>query len=172
MKIQTWGPKEDFDHQGRWYAYFAEALGTDGKYHIMSFRQAPSSDIEVQENCRKAAAASLKQHMFVKGVWQDTWDDLSVEEVRSRLLSNDVGHWELHEGSFDPNDWGDLGPVEHVASVGGSEGSGELMYYVLKCGSRYFRQEGYYASWDGSRWDGKFREVQGVERTIVVWEDK
>ena len=174
VKIQTYGPKKGTSVLGApVYWYFAEALGTDGRYHSTSVESSPTQHVDLQESFRNSAATALKHLMMERSVWQETWDDLTVEGVRDALIDNeDVGDWELHEGSFDPNAWGDLGPVEHVASVGGSEGAGEVMYYVVKCGSRYFRKEGYYASWDGSRWDGRFREVHPVEKTITVWDDK
>ena len=67
-----------------------------------------------------------------------------------------------------------LGTVKHVDSHGGHEGAGEEMWVVFSVTdgdvSRIFRKDGYYASWDGSDWDGDFREVKPKLKTITVWE--
>jgi hypothetical protein len=63
-----------------------------------------------------------------------------------------------------------LGRVEFVEQVGGGEGEGEHVHLVLRVGDRYFKKEGYYASYDGTTWDGDFREVKPAEKTIMVYE--
>ena len=66
--------------------------------------------------------------------------------------------------------------VEVEATVGGGEGSGEEMYLVLKTTDgesvQYFRKDGYYASFDGSNWDGAFYEVTPTQKTITVYPRK
>lgn len=52
----------------------------------------------------------------------------------------------------------------------GTEGGGEYIYIVFKIGDRHFKKEGYYASYDGSNWDGDFQEVTPIERTVVFYE--
>lgn len=39
-------------------------------------------------------------------------------------------------------------------------------------GTRYFRKDGFYQSHYGTDWDGEFREVRPVEKTITVYEAK
>jgi hypothetical protein len=61
-----------------------------------------------------------------------------------------------------------------VQDVGGGEGDGELRYAVYsftdKTGTKYFRKDGYYASYDGTTWDGAFREVTPHERVVIFYE--
>ena len=63
--------------------------------------------------------------------------------------------------------------VSCVADVGG-EGQGDIRYAVFcftdGSGTKYFRKDGFYASYDGSTWDGEFSEVQPQERVVTVWE--
>lgn len=64
--------------------------------------------------------------------------------------------------------------IRCVKNVGGYEGSGEERWAVFsledETGIRYFRKDGYYASYDGTTWDGAFREVKPTERTVVFYE--
>lgn len=69
----------------------------------------------------------------------------------------------------------ELGTVQVVDSVGGYEDDGAYVHLVLKVTSdegnvRWFKKEGYYASYDGTSWDGDFSEVHPREKTIVVYE--
>lgn len=56
----------------------------------------------------------------------------------------------------------------------GGEGMGETRYVVFSVtdgvDTRYFRKDGFYASYGGSTWDGEFSEVQPQERVVTVWE--
>jgi hypothetical protein len=56
----------------------------------------------------------------------------------------------------------------------GGEGQGDKRYVVFKfsdeSGVKYFRKDGYYASYDGSTWDGDFREVKPVDRVVTFYE--
>ena len=73
--------------------------------------------------------------------------------------------------------------VEDDEETGG-EGSQEDIYvvfsvtaHVVKDGigserKRYFRKTGYYASYDGSNWDGDFIEVFPKQKEITVWVTK
>lgn len=36
---------------------------------------------------------------------------------------------------------------------------------------RFFRKLGYYSSYDGYEWDGKFREVQAKQKVVTYYED-
>jgi|SRR5687768_13567567 len=102
------------------------------------------------------------------------WDLLTPPVVECELMSlEDVDWWTLKSDDHDECAWGeDLGPVKLLESIGGDEGSGEYMAVVLQVGSRVFRKEGHYASWDNDRWDGKFREVKPVKKMITVWEEQ
>lgn len=105
---------------------------------------------------------------------KQTWDDLDVREVEGMLGSVDVSWWEYHEGFDTEADFPELeslGVMRHVESVGGTDGSGEYMAVVMRLGSRTFRKEGHYASWDNDRWDGPFREVRPVQRMVTIWEE-
>lgn len=61
-----------------------------------------------------------------------------------------------------------------VSDQYGGEGQGDTLYIVISLSdgtnTRYFRKDGFYASYDGSTWDGDFREVTPVERTVTFYE--
>lgn len=64
--------------------------------------------------------------------------------------------------------------VEVVESFGG-EGQGDHVHTVVKItdptgGVEYWKKDGYYASHYGTDWDGDFRQVNAVERTVVFYE--
>jgi hypothetical protein len=103
----------------------------------------------------------------------ENWDDLTVDEVRGVLDSSEYDWYELGdiETEDDVPDLKDLGRMRVVERIGGREGAGEYMAVVLQLGSRTFRKEGHYASWDADRWDGPFREVQPVQKMVTVWEE-
>lgn len=66
-----------------------------------------------------------------------------------------------------------LGKVEVVEDFGG-EGQGDLRYVVFKVTFadetvKYYRQEGYYSSCDGTDWDGDFTEVTPKEVLRTEW---
>lgn len=52
----------------------------------------------------------------------------------------------------------------------GGEGQGEKLWVVVKIDGKFYRKSGYYSSYDGSEWDGPFREVSPVQKTITVYE--
>ena len=71
---------------------------------------------------------------------------------------------------FDSYKWVEIpgfGRLEVVEYDGGGEGHGEYIYLVFKIGDRYFRKTGYYASFDGSNWDGSLEEVEPFEKTVT-----
>lgn len=61
-------------------------------------------------------------------------------------------------------------PVIYIDGEGGGEGSGESVWMVLKIGSQYFKKDGYYASYDGTHWDGDVTEVRRRQVTVNIWE--
>lgn len=62
-----------------------------------------------------------------------------------------------------------LGAVTEVDSGGGMD-EGSNLFTVLEIGTRFFRKSGYYASHDGSYWDGSFKQVRPREKLITVYE--
>lgn len=68
-----------------------------------------------------------------------------------------------------------IGQAVLVEDHGGSEGSGEERWFVFEVtdpegNKRIFRRDGYYASFDGSYFDGPTEEVKPVEKLVTVWE--
>ncbi len=61
-----------------------------------------------------------------------------------------------------------------VQDEGGGEGEGETRFAVFsftdETGTRYFRKDGFYASYDGTTWDGDFREVTPKEKVVTFYE--
>lgn len=88
-------------------------------------------------------------------------------------LSYELQKYNRETKKYEPTDFRISGfPLEIVEDVGGGEGDGDTRYLVFKLGSQFFRKDGYYASYDGSVWDGDFYEVFPREKTITVYEDK
>jgi ribosomal protein S3AE len=92
---------------------------------------------------------------------------------------------ELHWGDVDSHEYSFAKyslPVEFhgrllelVESDTGGEGHGEDIHMVFKTTDvdgteQYWRKEGCYTSYDGSEWDGDFREVRPVERVVTFYE--
>lgn len=94
-------------------------------------------------------------------------DKLTTAEILQYIDEADYSWYELRDGEY-PVDG--LGIVKSVFAFGGGEGSGEEMWCVIQVGSRLFRKDGYYRSWDGDNWDGPFREVTAKPKTITVYE--
>ena len=67
-----------------------------------------------------------------------------------------------------------LGVVERVDANEGGGGGGDNIWLVFKVTSafstRYFKKTGYYASYEGSSWDGPFTEVHPVDRVVRFYE--
>jgi hypothetical protein len=63
--------------------------------------------------------------------------------------------------------------ADRVAEYGG-EGDGDQYWVVISISdgttTRYFRKDGYYASYDGGYLDGDTREVKPAERLVVFYE--
>lgn len=70
-------------------------------------------------------------------------------------------------GSYEWVEIPGFGRLEVVEYDGGGEGHGEYIFCVFKIGDRYFRKTGYYASFDGSNWDGALEEVKPFEKTVT-----
>lgn len=53
----------------------------------------------------------------------------------------------------------------------GGEGQGDQRYVVFSVGDKFYRVDGYYASWDGSNWDDPTPyEVTPKEVTVIEYE--
>jgi hypothetical protein len=88
----------------------------------------------------------------------------------------EMSEWHTWAELGDPIAVPGLGIVSSVENFGGLGGAGEYAWFVLRIspedGSEPFlvRKEGYYASYDGSTWDGAFEIVEPREKTITVYE--
>lgn len=60
-------------------------------------------------------------------------------------------------------------PVEFVDEFGGMD-MGSTLWVVFKVGDQLFKKNGWYASHDGSYWDGSVDEVKPVQKTVTVFE--
>ncbi len=80
--------------------------------------------------------------------WRDWWSDPNTP-IRIKL----------DDGSYDV----------HIEDQYMGEGDGVLTFVIVKIGDQFFKQEGYYTSYDGNDWEGDFREVAAYEEIRRVW---
>lgn len=104
------------------------------------------------------------------------------DEMRTVLEDGGYTPWRSERVDIKPFPHGKV-RVEDDEETGG-EGSQESIYIVLSVTAhvvedgigaerkRYFRKQGYYASYDGSNWDGDFHEVWPKQKEITVWVSK
>lgn len=69
----------------------------------------------------------------------------------------------------------DIGILRLIENIGG-EGQGDYAAMVFSVAStdgatRLFRKEGYYASHDGTTWDGDFAEVEAYDKTVTDYRE-
>lgn len=115
---------------------------------------------------------------------------LTVEQVEQLLVDVYNQNYKWADGSEDINwneieelfEWGNSDgyeahgvKIENADFDTGGEGHAEDIHMVFKTTDRngnvqYWRKNGYYASYDGSSWDGDFREVRPVERLVTFYE--
>lgn len=112
-------------------------------------------------NFNELLVKAYAKAMEDRGYSADEYDSISQEIITE---SEYFGPFEL-----------DGYEIGVAADVGGGEGDGEERYVVFKIfngtETRYFRYDGYYASWDGSTFDDlEPREVLAQEKVIVVFE--
>lgn len=71
--VQTYGPKEGLDPTGEIdvFYYFAEAKGTDDRYHSLKTYAAVTPYTAFQERQRELTGSALEQRMREEGVWSD-----------------------------------------------------------------------------------------------------
>lgn len=115
--------------------------------------------------------------------------DFSIEDVKLALAqwtNREVrGYDDVEDFDEDDIDWSELmyslrksdayltafGEL-FVVSAEGGEGQGDYAEIVFSVDNRrFFRKRGAYSSYAGFEWDGRFREVRAVEKTITVYED-
>lgn len=117
--------------------------------------------------------SALSDHIFVsEGTWN--YGDRKGEPYRYE----DAG-WDQWEEISDhsnpqPVEVLDVGTVRVVDAQPGREGMGEHIYMVFeitdaKGDVKFYQKTGYYASFDGSNWDGDFSEVEPTEKTMTVY---
>lgn len=113
---------------------------------------------------------------------------MDVREVESLLenhvhnvgYDDDSGWWLWSEMAACGNGLTEvegLGTVEIVKADTGGDGHGEHCEMVFQVSSvyfetRYFVKEGYYASYDGTSWDGDLYEAWPVVREVTFYEKK
>jgi hypothetical protein len=96
-----------------------------------------------------------------------TWDGKEAEAT-----FNSRNFWyEIEDGEIDLGI--DLGIAKFVTGETGGEGSAEHIWLVFSVTNgdsvQYFKKTGYYASYDGSNWDGALVEVEPFEKTVTDW---
>jgi len=106
----------------------------------------------------------------------DDFDEVIANNWDSESDGSDYVDWnEIGYGLSKPKEIAGLGTVQTVKDHGGGEGSGEERYVVIKVtdnqgNETYYRKDGYYASYDGSTFDGEFREVTPRDRVVTFYE--
>lgn len=123
-------------------------------------------------------AADLEAYFNEENLLEDGWGELTYQ-------LKDGTRYDYNKGDSVPVKPFPHGKVliEDDEETGG-EGSQESIYIVFSVESydahpfddspakRYFHKSGYYASYDGSNWDGDFTEVFPKQKTITVWVTK
>lgn len=107
----------------------------------------------------------------------DTHGVLRALESHDDYDENEESIWTFVEDILwekKPVEWPRLGTVTLVNDHGG-EGMGDLRFMVIRVqmcegSDRLFRKDGFYSSYCGTDWDGHFREVRAVEKTVTVYE--
>jgi hypothetical protein len=120
--------------------------------------------------------------VMVYGEWpnyEKTFRDATPEEATAWKAYREyrLAYEEFKEGLSPEDDYITVpgcGRVTVVEDFGG-EGEGERYYLIFRVdfedGScRYFKMNGWYASYDGGYYDGPFEEVKPVDRTITFYE--
>lgn len=99
-----------------------------------------------------------------------------VHVSRKRWNSDTRGYDPIPESEIEYRHFEGFGRIEVVDSFGG-EGQGDQYWFVFKVTddngeARYFRRDGWYASFNGGYYDGPTEEVVAQEKTIQVWVKK
>lgn len=106
--------------------------------------------------------------------WKDFREHTEVS--RSRWNSDTRAYDPIPESEIELKYFDGFGYIEVVDTFGG-EGEGDQYWFVFKITDdngevRYFRRDGWYASFNGGYYDGPTEEVVQQEKTITVWVKK
>lgn len=102
-------------------------------------------------------------------------EDNEVEEWGWHEFIDAVDPWYAERNSVKPGlDLPGVGRITLEKQFGG-EGQGDQYWFVIRVENgddpvRLFKQDGWYASFDGGYYDGDFTEVKPVEKTVVFYE--
>lgn len=80
----------------------------------------------------------------------------------------DFWEWFLEEGNKDKTVLVGEHTFEYVTN--GEEGFDNGLYIIFEIDGVLYRKDGWYASHDGTYWDGSVYPTKAVEKTITVWE--
>lgn len=97
--------------------------------------------------------------------------DYTVAEVEAAISQADIDWYDLEYESVTLTLNGEEVETKAIKSFGG-EGQGDDCWLVFQVGNQLFRKDGWYASHYGYEWDGSLYEVEAVERTVTVYEEK
>ncbi|MFE7717520.1 hypothetical protein ACFU44_00585 [Nocardia rhizosphaerihabitans] len=113
----------------------------------------------------------------------------TAAEVEAALLAHEDGHpfswweWAELEGWDEPVTVPGLGKVRILDLMHEVGDGGEDRWMIVQVvhepeeGQKYggltrlYQKNGFYASWDGSHWDGAFFEVRATSRTVRIYEE-
>lgn len=139
----------------------------------MSVSEAASKALEVI--LAGAHAEYQSKYSYRDGqTWQDSLRaeyDLDEDDDFSNLEENESAWKQVkyEGGKYTVDDW----TAERVAEHGG-EGEGDQYWVVVSISdgltTRYFRKDGWYASYDGGYLDGDTTEVKPQERLVTFYE--
>lgn len=103
------------------------------------------------------------------------WGEFSeyIDVQKSRWNDETKKREPLPEDEIEYVEFPGIGRIEMVESFGG-EGEGDQYWFVFKITDadgnvRFFRRNGWYASFNGGYYDGPTEEVKPAEKTITVW---
>ena len=101
--------------------------------------------MNAQEIIEKLAELKIKDKHLA-------WEDFDSDEQAAALAEN-------------------IGEYKIVYSKGGNEGGGDTMIRVFEFVGHdvFLKATGYYASYNGTDWDGEFTEVRPHEKVITVY---
>lgn len=111
----------------------------------------------------------LENHEFIS---EGVYEYGSRKGQPYRYVNSGWGSW---DEKAEPVQVEHLGEVRMRETYTGAEDGGsnaELIFEVntVDGDTRYFHKTGYYSSYNGTEWDGDFREVKPVQKTITVFE--
>jgi hypothetical protein len=132
-------------------------------------------DMSVTEGASKALEILIRE-----GFGEDNFEayaegELGIEDVENENFDDYASAWNWAKYETPDEATKDGLTAKRVAEFGG-EGEGDQYWVVISLSdgetTRYFRRDGWYASYDGGTLDGDTYEVRPQEKTIVVYDDK